>query len=638
MLRENNADKIKTIGKSFKDILRDWGWEILAWTAASSALIAISILLVTFQHRPVDVWTSKIQLSAIVAALAQPAQSSLIVCVASSIGQLKWSWFKKESRSTIDLELFDKASRGPEGSLELIFQWPRFRLITVGALITILMLAFQTFIQQSLLTEVQKFPIDGKAAFIRRALIYHEPQTTPGGLTAFSQPPGESGWYGGNLPKLDSYIISAIKSGMYDEQRSLSNISTICPTGDCTWPSHNSMAVCTNFQDISHQLQWTNISMDLSPYPTKESPTLPDLASRPPWALSNTPRTDFYVTSLSYDDQFNRSTVRTSDGQMPDLAAIYVVFYDPCAGPEPKEEKEKAWQANYRKEGWKAFKGTLRLCIHDLDSSSEKGTVVRKEYNDAQWDVRYQSLYPPHINEQDNVFRNCSIGVPDCATLCTDLPGMNNINETFCIRDLELRGMGWQIANAFNTTASLRSQPHAIFFHDEMAQLLVTDIIGPFPRKCMQGPGLQFEGFMKRVKNVATSINNAMRTASSSTIVNGTAWESKPSYKLQPAWLAFPAVLYVAITGLLILTIAENRRSNAPVWKNSVLGLLRALDGDETGRAKSTMEKKARETTLQLNEVENVWVFEGDGISRDHVERIRTSIEKSSKSMDDYTQ
>ncbi|KAF2792355.1 hypothetical protein K505DRAFT_210984, partial [Melanomma pulvis-pyrius CBS 109.77] len=76
------------------------------------------------------------------------AQLALLVPVASCIGQLKWLWFKAKPRKTTDLERFDMASRGPEGSLKLLFQLPRLRLVSLGAIVTILMLSFQTFIQQ----------------------------------------------------------------------------------------------------------------------------------------------------------------------------------------------------------------------------------------------------------------------------------------------------------------------------------------------------------------------------------------------------------------------------------------------------------------------------------------------------------
>jgi hypothetical protein len=58
-------------------------------------------------------------------------------------------WFQKSNR-TVDLDRFDQASRGPDGSIRLLcyFSW-RQRLVSIGALATILMLVFPTFVQQS---------------------------------------------------------------------------------------------------------------------------------------------------------------------------------------------------------------------------------------------------------------------------------------------------------------------------------------------------------------------------------------------------------------------------------------------------------------------------------------------------------
>lgn len=118
---ESNSPKAKRT----KNVIRDWGWEICAWVVASSTLLVTILLLLVFNGRPVSRWSSKVQFSALIAALAQTSQSSLLVCLASCIGQLKWLWFHKKDRPTIDLEKFDKSSRGPDGSLRLLLQWSR---------------------------------------------------------------------------------------------------------------------------------------------------------------------------------------------------------------------------------------------------------------------------------------------------------------------------------------------------------------------------------------------------------------------------------------------------------------------------------------------------------------------------------
>lgn len=59
------------------------------------------------------------QISAVAAIFSQLAQSALIVSVSATIGQAKWSTLQ-EKRRTIDVERFDEAMRGPEGSMKML--------------------------------------------------------------------------------------------------------------------------------------------------------------------------------------------------------------------------------------------------------------------------------------------------------------------------------------------------------------------------------------------------------------------------------------------------------------------------------------------------------------------------------------
>ena len=49
------------------------------------------------------------------------AKASMMVPVASALGQLKWRWFSKAPRTLDGIEHFDEASRGFLGSLRLLW-------------------------------------------------------------------------------------------------------------------------------------------------------------------------------------------------------------------------------------------------------------------------------------------------------------------------------------------------------------------------------------------------------------------------------------------------------------------------------------------------------------------------------------
>jgi hypothetical protein len=79
------------------------------------------------------------------------ANSALLVPVVECLAQLKWIHFEKEANTLDEFQAFDAASRGPWGSF--VFFWktrrsPQNPLAYVGALIIVLALAFQPFIQQ----------------------------------------------------------------------------------------------------------------------------------------------------------------------------------------------------------------------------------------------------------------------------------------------------------------------------------------------------------------------------------------------------------------------------------------------------------------------------------------------------------
>lgn len=100
-------------------ILVEWRWELFTWALGTIAMSLILALLCIYEDRPITSWKSKVQISAIVAIFSQVAQSALIVSVSATIGQAKWSSLTGKRR-TIDVERYDEAMRGPEGSMKML--------------------------------------------------------------------------------------------------------------------------------------------------------------------------------------------------------------------------------------------------------------------------------------------------------------------------------------------------------------------------------------------------------------------------------------------------------------------------------------------------------------------------------------
>lgn len=107
--------------RSLYTLLREWKYEIATWLLGSCAFGCIVALLVVYRDRPLKEWTSRFLPAPVIAALSQIVQSALLFSISACIGQLKWDWLR-QTRSASDLGKFEEASRGPQGSLMLLFK------------------------------------------------------------------------------------------------------------------------------------------------------------------------------------------------------------------------------------------------------------------------------------------------------------------------------------------------------------------------------------------------------------------------------------------------------------------------------------------------------------------------------------
>lgn len=95
-----------------------WLFEIISWTISAISMGAFIGILVVLKDKEVPDWPLNLVLSL----LSRTAAGALILPVSEALGQLKWSWFQKNSQKMWDFEVFDDASRGPWGSALLLIR------------------------------------------------------------------------------------------------------------------------------------------------------------------------------------------------------------------------------------------------------------------------------------------------------------------------------------------------------------------------------------------------------------------------------------------------------------------------------------------------------------------------------------
>lgn len=152
--------------ESQKEHFVDWWWEMGAASFSLACVASIVAILSTVQDKARSEWTFLILPNSLVAIFSTLSKASLMVPVASCISQLKWVYFAQAPHALSHVQVFDEASRGPWGALTLLWairvrKW----LVSWGAVITILALALEPFVQAIITYPHREVRVFGQASF-----------------------------------------------------------------------------------------------------------------------------------------------------------------------------------------------------------------------------------------------------------------------------------------------------------------------------------------------------------------------------------------------------------------------------------------------------------------------------------------
>jgi len=136
-------------------------------------VLALTILLY-MDNKSMENWKLRLQPNTVVALLATLTRATLIFPLAECLGHLKWTFF--EQPRTLDfMNTFDVASRGPLGASKFLWHANiKSPLSSCAALITILLLLFQPFMQQTIEVAARSAPMSNETAYATRATSYED--------------------------------------------------------------------------------------------------------------------------------------------------------------------------------------------------------------------------------------------------------------------------------------------------------------------------------------------------------------------------------------------------------------------------------------------------------------------------------
>ncbi|KAL3479168.1 hypothetical protein BJX99DRAFT_222621 [Aspergillus californicus] len=567
--------------------LDTWLWEFLAIVFSLLCFAAIVCVLMIFDNKPRPDFAYGFTLNAIISILATASKSSLVYVIGECIGQLKWIWFHKAERKQLDdMQLFDSASRGPLGSLSVILQHKGQSLVSLGAIVIILALMFDPFMQQILTYPTKQVTesAESSSALAKQAFIFL-PDT-------FSMHP---------------QVI--VNTGLWSELPQYLEPNVTCSSGDCDWPAFESVGLCSKCEDISSLTKFEcepfefnaddpvllrnrelNITCEVIPPQGRTFPITTTLSRYGGDGIYS-----YYYTMMEHMVWFPYQTIKIDNETFVGIENPHdVIAYTELALVNNRtslpllSDFGKAFRIN------KATQCAINLCSRIYNVSVSNGTALLKTSSPD-----YGQSWDDTISEAPTCWKPTH-GLPLQRPNLTEYSRWNwgNTSEfTFCpnISYNLTEYFAGSINRGYMVTNETDWELGVLYDPTNQSLLKIIDI-----------------GLEPAMSNVAASFTKAGLLASNHT-VTGKVYSSQVYVSVNWFWIILPAALVSLGALFLLLTIFTNKRQKLHLWKSSMLAVifhgLNTLDTEAmTARSQTTtgdqMEKTARSIHVRLRTVD----------------------------------
>ncbi|KAJ9604954.1 hypothetical protein H2200_010343 [Cladophialophora chaetospira] len=223
--------KLQPIQQGARRAGRSWWLEILAGIAVALTFSGLVAALHSYQNHPLPEWPLGFSFNTALSVFGVVFKVPLLFIAAEGISQLKWHWFSSR-RPLSELSIYDAASRGPLGSVRLLWT-ARWRNITafLGSLITVVAIGVDPFTQAIVSYHDCRVETNGSTSSIGRLNSFF----TQG--TGYSMPPS---------------VRVAIDSSLADATTILPNYT--CSTDACTLDTYHSIGMCSRCTEVTDQI------------------------------------------------------------------------------------------------------------------------------------------------------------------------------------------------------------------------------------------------------------------------------------------------------------------------------------------------------------------------------------------------
>ncbi|KAF9881496.1 hypothetical protein CkaCkLH20_00642 [Colletotrichum karsti] len=236
-----------------------WGPEYSALAGAIISFAAMVTLLAHFDGRDVFTWQG-VTLNAIVSILSVATKAAIAYVLAECMAQWKWILFAREERPLIDFDRIDSATRGPLGSLRIIFRTHGALPVQFGAILTLLAVGLDPLAQQLiqleqtvLFTHSGSNYFDGSLpALISRATYYAMGSTMVNERSSNNSTRSSYEVKADTPLSMQGAVLNGLSKAPWEaEQEALVQ----CPTSNCTFGQFNTVGICHRCSDVSSNLR-----------------------------------------------------------------------------------------------------------------------------------------------------------------------------------------------------------------------------------------------------------------------------------------------------------------------------------------------------------------------------------------------
>ncbi|KAF2678275.1 hypothetical protein K458DRAFT_317429 [Lentithecium fluviatile CBS 122367] len=560
------------------NVLKRWMYELISWTISALSMGAIMGILLYLNNHSLTKWPSGLT---VIAVLSKLASAALILPVSEALGQLKWIWFNgKKSKEIWDFEIFDKASRGAWGSAMLLFRTRGRSLAALGALLTLLLLATDTFFQQ-VVNLPERWNLEGSSSIPK--VTWYEPEkdgTREFRGDAEMLQKDESLW-----PKAQKFLYGNGTQPVPFGNGTKPEIPVSCPTSNCTWPSYRTLGVCSQCTDL-------DVSQFL---------TFTCLTARADWIANLTGifAQDAYPNGTMCGYFFNATSdspvmmsgystvdMESTEGKSLVGEALLMRAFPLVSSPKRKlyfggsinfkhirnplanvviAASASGAPGVYRNETPVTQECVLYWCVKEMQSSYYLATYEEK--TTQTFTNTTPGQFPWQIARYESTSLNGTIMTYDENVVIqseSDIYGVSNVTHVQAYSIFE------DVFPSFTTTTNISAQPTFRF----QAQYKTK----PRYKELKFNPWIPPNNVSRHMERLSDALTSALRSSSSNEMVMGSAFSVETYVNIQWEWLIFPFTLLILTLVFLVATMVKTKKGageeNLGVWKTSAMPTL----------------------------------------------------------------